>query len=175
MEILKQLGYALFQTIQLTYWTVKLFATKIIDFFRSNIFSVFLIIFVGCGEKPIGPVDDCDATLEMYCSLQQDTDGNYILEWNDNYTQTFASIYVDTHSDGVRKIAFASNIQVNVHGDWIDLVNTSSYTRDDGTTQTTLGVFEQQIGKVVTIYGGYNNECNVHCTDDISVKVVNEI
>ena len=71
------------------------------------------------------------------------------------------------------KIGFASDVQVNVAGQWLDLVNKASYTREDGTTQTTLGVFAEQINNVVNIYGGYTDNCGVRHQSQLSVKVVN--
>ena len=43
----------------------------------------------------------------------------------------------------------------------------------DGTTQTTLGVFAEQINNVVNIYGGYTDNCGVRHQSQLSVKVVN--
>ena len=75
-------------------------------------------------------------------------------------------------SEGTKKVAFASDIIVQVQGQWFDLVNTSSYTRDDGTTQTTLGVFEQNVGEIINIYCGFYDDCDVHYTAQLQVEVI---
>ena len=52
------------------------------------------------------------------------------------------------------------------------LVNTASYTSDDGTTQTTLGVFAQNVGEIINIYCGFYDDCDSHFSDHIQVEVV---
>lgn len=171
MEIIKQIGISLLLTVQATFWFVKLLIAKLFWFVQKNILVLVLIFLAGC-EKSVGPVDDCSSTLDMYCNLQKQG-SHYLLEWDDNHTQTFASIYVDVGDDEIYKIGFASDVQVNVAGQWLDLVNKASYTREDGTTQTTLGVFAEQINNVVNIYGGYTDNCGVRHQSQLSVKVVN--
>jgi len=173
MEILKQLGWAFLNTIELTFWTIKLLITKLISLVQKHLLPVLLIFFIGCSDQSdFAP--DCDDSLNMYCALTE-VNGMYELEWVDENTQTFAPIYVDTNVDKIQKIAFASDVQVLIHNEWFDLVNTASYTRDDGTTQTTLGVFADQINEIVNIYGGYVDDCGTHHTSHVQVKVVNKI
>ena len=45
--------------------------------------------------------------------------------------------------------------EINIDGAWINLVNGSSYTDEIGEAHTVLGVWEEFIGKTITIYGGY--------------------
>ena len=176
MQIIKQIGYALLNTVEMTFWTLRLIAEKLIFYIRNSILpGVIFVFFIGCESDPLlEPEPDCDDRLEMYCSLEQ-VNGLYELEWVDENTQTFAPIYVDTNVDKIQKIAFASDIQVLIHNEWFDLVNTASYTRDDGTTQTTLGVFADQINQILNIYGGYVDDCGTHHTSHLQVKVVNKI
>ena len=137
---------------------------------RNIFLNVMLCILIGCSSSyEPGCDDSCDPL--MYAELPS-VDGIYQLEYDQNFTQTFASIYLNVGAPGVKKIAFASDIVVEVQGQWFDLVNTASYTRDNGTTQTVLGVFEQNIGEVINIYYGFYNECDSHYTDHIQVEVV---
>ena len=54
-----------------------------------------------------------------------------------------------------------SNREVNIQhygqDNWIDLVNSSSYTDDEGVAHTVLGVWEQFVGDTIKVYSGYSN------------------
>lgn len=126
-------------------------------------------IFIGCSSPSESSCGDSEPNL--YCELPI-VNGVYQLEYNQNYTQTFAPIYLNVGSKGTKKIAFASDIVVQVQGQWFDLVNTASYTSDDGTTQTTLGVFAQNVGEIINIYCGFYDDCDSHFSDHIQVEVV---
>ena len=173
MEILKQIGISLLLAMEATFWFIRLCFAKLYWFIQKNYLALVILLFISC-ENGVGPVDDCSSTLDMYCNLQKQG-GHYLLEWDDSHTQTFAPVYVDIGDDEIYKIGFASDIQVNVSGQWFDLVNKASYTRENGTTQTTLGVFAEQINNVVNIYGGYTDKCGVRHQSQVSVKVVNNI
>ena len=130
-----------------------------------------LMLLIGC-DNPITTNSSCgDSNPDLYCELPL-VDGVYQLEYNQNYTQTFAPVYLNVGSEGTKKVAFASDIVVQVQGQWFDLVNTSSYTRDDGTTQTTLGVFEQNVGEIINIYCGFYDDCDVHYTSQLQVELI---
>tara|TARA_A100001201_G_C4091637_1_gene202309 strand:+ start:334 stop:792 length:459 start_codon:yes stop_codon:yes gene_type:complete len=134
-------------------------------------FPLMLMLLIGC-DNPMTNNSSCgDSNPDLYCELPL-VDGVYQLEYNQNYTQTFAPIYLNVGSEGTKKVAFASDIIVQVQGQWFDLVNTSSYTRDDGTTQTTLGVFEQNVGEIINIYCGFYDDCDVHYTAQLQVEVI---
>ena len=133
-------------------------------------FPLTFVLLIGCSDITSSECDD-SCNPDLYCELPV-VNGVYQLEYDEDYAQTFAPIYLSTGSNAIRKIAFASDIIVNVQGQWFDLVNTSSYTREDGTTQTTLGVFQQNVGEIINIYCGFYDECDIHYTDHIQVEVV---
>lgn len=137
---------------------------------RNIFLNIMLCILIGCSSSYEPGCDDlCNPV--MYTDLPKVADV-YQLEYDQNYTQTFAPIYLNVGTEGIKKIKFASDIVVEVQGQWFDLVNPSSYTRDDGTTQTTLGVFEQNIGEIINVYYGFYNSCDDHYMDHIQVEVV---
>ena len=40
MEILKQIGWALLNTVEMTFWTIKLLITKLVSFVHKNLLPV---------------------------------------------------------------------------------------------------------------------------------------
>lgn len=158
--------------LTLVFYYIKFYIEMLIDWMKKILryFPLVFGVFIGCSSSYEPGCDDACNPV-MYTELPK-VNNIYQLEYDQNYTQTFAPIYLNVGTSGVKKIAFASDIVVQVQGQWFDLVNKTSYTRDDGTTQTTLGVFEQNIGEIINIYYGFYNECDDHYMDQIQVKVV---
>jgi len=60
---------------------------------------------------------------------------------------------------------------VLLNGIWTNVVNTASYTNEEGIAFIVLGVWEESAGDTITIYCGYDNECEVHFMDSIKVII----
>ena len=60
-----------------------------------------------------------------------------------------------------------------VPGQWTSIVNPASMTDEDGKGKIVFAVWEEFIGRTVTIYGGYTDDCGHHFVDSVKVKVVN--
>jgi hypothetical protein len=69
-----------------------------------------------------------------------------------------------------------TNLPMYENGTWdycedVPIVNGSSYTLDDGYAYTMLGVYEENIGDVATIWVGYYDEYGNQWLDSIKVKI----
>ena len=58
---------------------------------------------------------------------------------------------------------------------WVNAVNQSAYTDDEGRGHTVLSAWEEFIGDTVKIYCGYHDECNIHYVDSLEVIIENGI
>ena len=119
------------------------------------------ILFVGCDNNPIEPSQDfCDyCYLELEApNLPMDENGVYHLDFNDNQLQTFTQLraYVGYEMEytGWTTNTFFEGCSWDYCED-IPIVNGSSYTLDDGYAYQMLGVYEENIGDIATIWVGY--------------------
>ena len=107
-------------------------------------------------------------------SLEIDENGYYHIEWLDGYVQTFSTLTAETGLD-YQKVQWVSNKEINIQyfgqDNWTNLVNTSSYTDDEGVAHTVLGVWEQFVGDTIKVYGGYTNNCSIQYIDSLKVVV----
>mgnify|MGYP001384935592 CR=1 FL=1 len=73
------------------------------------------------------------------------------------------------------KVKWISNKEINIQhygqDNWTNLVNTSSYTDDEGVAHTVLGVWEQFVGDTIKVYSGYSNNCDILYIDSLEVVV----
>ena len=152
-----------------------IFVIFLVDFvYMKKYLHIVLLVLVfswSCEDQSQNK-ENCNFSPSLYSSLPYNN-GAYELELDQSSIQTFTTIFLDIGSEVVKKVEFASDVVVQVGSQWFDLVNTTSYTRSDGTTQTTLGVFEQNVGEIINIYCGFYDDCGNHYTDQIIIRVVN--
>ena len=156
--------------------------------------NLFLVIFisilvVGCDWRITEPIDydvglyeeteeeynEPDYYLELDSYLNIDENGYYVMEFLNNYTQTFTTLSGMTGSyDVYQKVAWMSNKEILISGHWTNLVNGSSYTDEYGEANTVLGVWEEFVGDTIKVYGGYTDEYNNHYLDSLEVIIKDE-
>lgn len=135
---------------------------------KKSIWYIFIyILCIGC-ETPL-TCEDCYLDISVP-SLQMDENGYYHMEWLDGYVQTFSTLEAETGLD-YQKVKWISNKEINIQDNWTNLVNTSSYTDDEGVAHTVLGVWEQFVGDTIKVYSGYTNNCNIQYIDSLEVVV----
>ena len=90
----------------------------------------------------------------------------------EGYNQTFTTLRAQTGSKDIyQKLAWAANKEVLLNGIWTNVVNTTSYTNEEGIAYTVLGVWKESVSDTITIYCGYDNECEVHFMDSLYIIV----
>ena len=118
---------------------------------------------------------NCDFNLRVFSDLPIGDNANYKLEWVDSNTQTFGTIKADLGCRVIKKVAWQSDYEVQYQGEWANIVNEASYSTEDGIATTIMGVYSNFIGSVITICCGFNDECENHFYDCITVEIVNEM
>jgi len=134
------------------------------------ILCIILALFIstGCEDEY-----KCEENyLEIDAPNLLKTDGYYRLTLLEGYNQTFTTLRAETGSmDIYQKLAWAANKEVLINGIWTNLVNPTSYTNEEGIAYTVLGVWKESVSDTITIYCGYDNECEVHFIDLINVII----
>ena len=64
-----------------------------------------------------------------------------------------------------------SNKEISIQGHWTNLVNSASYTDEEGVAHTVLGIWPEFIGDTITVYCGYTDQCDVHHVDSLKVII----
>jgi hypothetical protein len=135
---------------------------------KNIIWYIFMyILCVGCDTRYT--CEDCYLDISAP-SLEMDENGYYHMEWLDGYVQTFSTLTAETGLD-YQKVKWISNKEINIQDNWTNLVNTSSYTDDEGVAHTVLGVWEQFVGDTIKVYSGYSNNCDILYIDSLEVVV----
>jgi hypothetical protein len=143
---------------------------------KNNILYIFIyVLLVGCGDSVMTNSCSSDCHLDISApSLEMDENGYYHIEWLDGYGQTFSTLTAETGLD-YQKVNWTSNKEINIQhygqDNWTNLVNTSSYTDDEGVAHTVLGVWEQFVGDTIKVYSGYSNNCDILYIDSLEVVV----
>ena len=117
----------------------------------------------------------CDFNLRVFSDLPASENADYKLEWVDSNTQTFGTIKADLGCEIIKKVAWQSDYEFHDQGEWTNIVNEASYSTEDGITTTIMGVFSNFIGDVITVCCGFNDGCENHFQDCITVEIVNEM
>ena len=158
---------------------------------KLNYIILFIIVFIGCGDSYKSNIlyydeytDDtpwytqynCESYyIEMESYLYKDSHGYYYMQWLEGYTQTFTTISAHTGSiNSYQKVKFLSNKEIFLNNDWVNLINSNSYTDENGISNGVIGVWEEFIGDTVTVYSGYHDECGNNYMDSILI-IINEI
>ena len=131
------------------------------------------ILLVGC-DNPTS-VESCDyCHLDIETNLPMDENGIYHLNFNNGEIQTFTQLraYVGYEMEYV---GWTTNTTFEGctwdYCEDVPIVNGSSYTLDDGYAYTMLGVYEENIGDIATIWVGYYDEYGNQWLDSIKVKI----
>ena len=118
---------------------------------------------------------NCDFNLRVFSDLPAGENADYKLEWVDSNTQTFGTIKADLGCEVIKKVAWQSDYDFQYQGEWTNIVNEASYSTEDGIATTIMGVFSNFIGDVITVCCGFNDECENHFYDFITIEIVNEM
>ncbi len=141
---------------------------------KKLISCLFIYIFmVGCEPGDIFGPDVCtsDCYLNMGASsLEMDGNGYYHMAFIPQYSQTFTTLDAYTGIE-YQKLGWISNKEIYLHGEWINLVNPSSYTDSEGIGHSVLAVWEEFVGDTIKVYVGYEDNCNTHFVDSLEVVV----
>jgi len=136
---------------------------------KRLLFLIGLLV-IGC-SNPMAPTD-CGCGLNITSDLPQ-IDGIYELEFNQDLTQTYSVLSCQTECGWSQHIQWDSDYQYQITpGQWTSLVNPGSMTDEYGEGNVVFAVWEEFIGKTITIYGGYTDDCGHHFVDSLKVKVV---
>jgi len=141
---------------------------------RNKIFTILtLFLFYGCESNPMG---SCSGGIGVSApSLNIDENGYYHMDYNGNFSQTLTTLdasvgdeyikvswYADSDYDYVD--ALGNEYQVNI-------VNSSSYTNNQGIAHTVLGVTQEFIGDTVKVYAGFEDDCQNFHSDNIRIII----
>ena len=151
----------------------------------KHIFYIFIyIMMVSCDGSYLGnplavtgPSDYLECDEENYMTttapdLEMDSNGYYKLKWIEGYMQTFSTLKADTGYEGsYERVSWISNKEIEINDEWINIVNTSSYTNEYGTAHTVLGVWEEFIGDTIKVYSGNFDACGTQYLDSLEVIV----
>ena len=136
------------------------------------------ILVVSCTDSSYynnNPVVGCELPTHLSVdapSLELDENGYYHMEYLEGYNQTFTTLEASTGVE-LQKLAWMSSMEVEINGVWTNLVNSYSYTNDDGIGNTVLGVFPSQVGDTIKVWCGYEDDCQIYFLDSLKVIVEN--
>ena len=109
--------------------------------------------------------------LDIYCELPQDSNGVYLLQWNENLVQTYTTVYAETDCGWAKRIQWDTNYRYYIGGQYVRLINNSSMTDDEGNGRIIFGAWEPFIGYTITCYGGYMDSCDEQHLDSLKIKL----
>ena len=143
------------------------------------------ILIVGCDNQIVTPsleneeevIEENEVTyyLDLESYLNLDENGYYVMEYLQDWNQTFTTLTAMTGSyNQYQKVAWMSNKEIQVGNHWVTLVNGDSYTDELGEAHTVLGVWQEFIGDTIKVYAGYNDEYNNHYLDSLEVIIIDE-
>ena len=135
------------------------------------------ILFVGCDNNPMESSQDfCDyCYLELEApNLSIDENGIYHLDYDENQIQTFTQLrayigYEMEYVEWVTNVTF-EGCTWNYCED-IPIVNGSGYSSADGYAYQMMGVMEENIGQIATIWVGYYDNYGNQWLDSIKVMI----
>ena len=130
------------------------------------------LLIIGCSSNITSPEEDCGCGFDITSTLPV-VDGIHQLEFNQNSAQTYSILDCETECGWSQHILWDSDYQYKIQGQWTSLVNPASMTDDNGDAKVVFAVWEEFVGKTITIYGGYTDDCGHGYVDSIKVLVVN--
>ena len=131
------------------------------------------LFLIGCEDTREVECNEC--ILEISASeLQESTDGQYILEYNQDLSQTYTMLDATTACGWSQHLLWDTNYQYLINTDWVSLVNPASMSDEDGESHVMFAVWEEFIGLTITVYCGYTDDNGHHLLDSLKIKVINE-
>ena len=135
------------------------------------------ILFVGCNNNPMTPSQEfCDyCYLELEApDLPMDENGIYQLNYNGGALQTFTRLRAYVGYE-LEYLGWTTNISFDGctwnYCEDIPIINGASYSDEDGYAYQMLGVMEENIGMVATIWVGYYDNYGKQWLDSIRIKI----
>jgi len=140
--------------------------------------AILSLLFYGC-EQTItgwdlnGTCSNCYLVIDAP-NLEIDENEIYQLNYSDGSLQTFTQLraYVGYEMEFVE---WTTNITFNGctwnYCEDVPIVNGSSYSSEDGYSYQMLGVMEENIGDIATIWVGYYDNYGTQWLDSIKVKI----
>jgi len=146
----------------------------------NHIFIYTLILLcISCDESQYwitGPDTDNCVSENCYLNIDapdlQSAEGYYHMTVLSEYVQTFTTLRAQTGNDEeIHKVTWMTNKEINIGGIWYNLVNSSSYTDDEGHAYTVLAVWEEFIGDTIKVYSGFEDNCSFQYIDSLEVII----
>ena len=135
------------------------------------------VLFVGCDNNPMAPTQEgfCD-----YCYLELEApdlpivDGVYQLNYNNDALQTFTQLRAYVGYE-LEYLGWTTNVSFEGctwnYCENIPVVNSASYSNDDGYAYQMMGVYEGNVGQIATIWVGYYDNYGTQWLDSIRIKI----
>ena len=143
---------------------------------KKRLYFLFVSLFViGCSDSSLGPQEDCFCGLDISSNLPQNG-GVYELEYDSSLAQTYSVLDFQTECGWSQHVQWDSDHMYQiVPGQWTSIVNPASMSDENGEGHIVFAVWEEFIGRTVTIYGGFTDDCGHHFVDSVKVRVVDNI
>jgi|TARA_R110000824_G_scaffold76691_1_gene194254 hypothetical protein len=139
----------------------------------KRLLALIGLLIIGCSSNITSPEEDCGCGFDITSTLPV-TNGIHQLEFNQNSAQTYSTLDCETECGWSQHIQWDSDYMYQiVPNQWISLVNPATMTDEYGEGKIVFAVWEEFIGRTITIYGGYTDDCGHHFVDSLKVKVVN--
>ena len=132
------------------------------------------VITIGCESNPMSN-QTCD-----YCYLELEApdlpmiDDVYQLNYNDGALQTFTRLRAYVGYE-LEYLGWTTNVSFEGctwnYCENIPVVNSASYSNDDGYAYQMMGVYEGNVGQIATIWVGYYDNYGTQWLDSIRIKI----
>ena len=134
------------------------------------------VITIGCESNPMtSQQESCD-----YCYLELEApdlpivDGVYQLNYNNDALQTFTQLRAYVGYE-LEYLGWTTNVSFEGctwnYCENIPVVNSASYSNDDGYAYQMMGVYEGNVGQIATIWVGYYDNYGTQWLDSIRIKI----
>ena len=132
------------------------------------------VITIGCESNPMSN-QTCD-----YCYLELEApdlpmiDDVYQLNYNEGALQTFTRLRAYVGYE-LEYLGWTTNVSFEGctwnYCENIPVVNSASYSNDDGYAYQMMGVYEGNVGQIATIWVGYYDNYGTQWLDSIRIKI----
>jgi hypothetical protein len=129
------------------------------------------LFLIGCEDTGVAECNGCTLELSAF-ELQESTDGQYILEYNQDLAQTYTMLEATTECGWSQHLQWDTDYQYLINTDWVSLVNPGSMTDEGGVANVMFAAWGEFIGYNVTVYCGYTDDCGVHHLDSLKIEIV---
>ena len=132
------------------------------------------VMSIGC-DNPMS-VQTCDyCYLELEApDLPMDSDGIYHLDYNDSDLQTFTRLRAYVGYE-LEYLGWTTNVSFEGctwdYCEDVPVVNQASYSDNEGYAYQMMGVMEENIGQIATIWVGYYDNYGTQWLDSIKVMI----